>query len=64
MDDKRRQEVNDLAADIHCGPGLARDLLILAGGDSHLVRKASSECSGAESMKAFIIDHRFGKLEQ
>lgn len=62
MDDKAyRKKVNDLAADIHCGPGLARDLLTLAGEDAQLVRDASFMCDKAESMKAYIIDQRFRK---
>lgn len=56
-----QRKVSDLAADIHCGPGLARDLLTLAGGDAQLVRDASFMCDKAESMKAYIIDHRFKK---
>lgn len=56
-----QRKVSDLAADIHCGTGLARDLLTLAGGDAQLVRDASFMCDKAESMKAYIIDHRFKK---
>ena len=58
-----RKKVNDLAADIHCGPSLARDLLTLAGDDDQLVRDASFMCDKAESMKAYIIDRRFKKIE-
>lgn len=65
MDDKMfRKVVNDLAADIHCGPSLAQDLLTLAGGSTHLVRDASDLCHTAESMKAYIIDYRFRKIEK
>ena len=53
-----------LADDIQCGVALARDLLMLAGGDAQLVRQASASCRGVESMKAYIIDHRFDKLER
>jgi hypothetical protein len=56
-----QRKVNDLAADIHCGTGLARDLLTMAGGDAQLVRDASFMCDKAESMKAYIIDRRFKK---
>lgn len=56
-----RKKVNDLAADIHCGTGLARDFLTLAGGDAQLVRDASFMCNNAESVKAYIIDSRFKK---
>ena len=58
------QEVRDLAADIHCGSPLAYDLLMLAGGDASLVREASSASPGAESMKAYIIDRRFKRIEK
>jgi hypothetical protein len=62
MDDAaHRKLVNDLAAEIHCGPSLAHDLLTMAGGDASIVRDASIMCSKAESMKAFIIDRRFKK---
>lgn len=56
-----QKKVNDLAAEIHCGPGLAHDLLTLAGGDADIVREASMMCSKADSMKAYIIDKRFNK---
>lgn len=56
-----QKKVNDLAADIHCGPSLARDLLTMAGEDAQLVRDASFMCDKAESMKAYIIDKRFRK---
>ena len=65
LDDKAyRKKVNDLAADIQCGPSLARDLLILAGNNAQLVRDASMMCTSAESMKAYIIDRRFKQIEQ
>ena len=57
-------QVELLAQEIGCGFKLARDLLILAGEDEKLVIKASNMCNGVESMKAFIIDERFKKIEQ
>lgn len=60
MEDKR---VEELAAEIHCGQPLAHDLLTLAGWDEGLVREASKACTKVESMKAFIIDRRFKKVE-
>lgn len=53
----------DLAADIQCGVALARDLLRLAGGNAQIVRDASAECQGVESMKAYIIDRRVARIE-
>lgn len=64
MKEKEYKRINDLAADIHCGPSLARDLLTLAGDNAQLVRDASMLCTSAESMKAYIIDRRFRKVEQ
>lgn len=60
MDDK----VIILANEIRCGPSLARDLLLLAGGDANIVRKASETCHGIESLKAYIIDARISKIEK
>lgn len=56
-----QRKVNDLAADIQCGPRLADELLTLAGGDAQLVREASTLQSGINAVKAYIIDHRFKK---
>lgn len=61
MDDKDKKRVNDLAADIQCGPRLAEELLTLAGDDASLVRDASMKCSGINAVKAWIIDRRFKK---
>lgn len=62
MDDKAyRKKVNDLAADIQCGPRLAEELLALAGGDESLVREASMMQYGINAVKASIIDRRFKK---
>lgn len=62
MDDKSyKKKVNDLAADIQCGPRLAEELLTLAGGDTNLVRDASMFQQGINSVKAYIIDRRFKK---
>lgn len=58
-----QRRIRMLAEDIGCGGLLARDLLVLAGDDAQLVRDASAHCIGAESMKAYIIDHRFRKIE-
>lgn len=56
-----RKKINDLAADIQCGPRLAEELLTLAGGDASLVRDASMMQQGINSVKAYIIDRRFKK---
>lgn len=62
MDDQAyRKKVNDLAADIQCGPRLAEELLTLAGGDAQLVRDASELEAGINAVKAYIIDRRFKK---
>lgn len=61
MTDEER--VAELASDIQCGTPLARDLLKLAGGDASLVRKASEACHNVASLKVYIINERFRKLE-
>ena len=63
MENNEQMKIRILAEDIGCGGPLARDLLLLAGGDAGLVREASKECNGAESMKAFILDRRISYVE-
>lgn len=58
------EEVANLAADLHCGPALVRDLLKWAGGNEDLVREASRKCDNANQMKAYIIDKRVGRIEK
>jgi len=57
-------KVHQLASDIGCGIMLAHDLLMLAGGDEQLVRKASKQGHSAESVKALIINGRIKRLEE
>ena len=63
MNEVSEENVRQLAIDIQCGVGLAHDLLVLSGNDAQLVRDASNACHGVESMKAYIIDRRFKKVE-
>lgn len=59
------EKVRKVSQKIHCGLALAKDLLVLAGGDEKLVIEASEHTmNGAESLKACIIDKRFSKLER
>lgn len=53
-----------LQSKLHMSPGLARDLLILAGGDIDIVCSASEESQRLDTMKARIIDKRIAKLEE
>lgn len=53
-----------LAKEIGCGVQLAHDLLALSGGDADIVRDASANSIGVESMKVFIIDKRIRKVEK
>ena len=53
-----------LADAIGCGDGLARDLLVLAGGDTSIVLEASVHCIGINSVKAYIIDRRIARVEE
>ena len=61
MDDEK---VRLLAEDLHISGALARDLLTLAGGNVSLVHDASEECTGIQSVKAYIIDKRVARLEE
>lgn len=54
----------ELADELGMSPGLASDMLTLAGGDTDLVRKASNESMRLESMKCKIIDMRMSKIEK
>ncbi len=61
--DQEQAAIRQLSNAIGCGDGLARDLLLLAGGDYGLVREASVHCVGVESVKAYIINARFDAIE-
>lgn len=54
-----------LSDELGCTLALAHDLLVLAGGDEDLVREASKTVnSGVDSLKNYIINKRFEKLER
>ena len=58
------KDMKELSDRIGCGYPLARDLLILAGGDKDIVIDASeSTTEGIETVKAKIIDKRFNNIE-
>jgi hypothetical protein len=58
------KDMKELSDRISCGYPLARDLLILAGGDKDIVIDASeSTTEGIETVKAKIIDKRFENIE-
>ena len=57
-------KIKELSQRIGCGISLTQDLLTLAGDDEELVINASENThSGVESLKAYIIDHRFKRVE-
>lgn len=57
--------VQELSNRIGCGVSLTQDLLTLAGDNEELVIRASENTrSGVESLKAYIIDNRFRKVEK
>lgn len=58
------KDVRELSSKLQMSPGLAKDMLILAGGDKRLVEEASDESQRLDELKATIIDMRFCKLEQ
>lgn len=58
------ERARKVSQEVHCGLALAKDLLVLADGDEKLVIEASENTmNGVESLKAYIIDKRFSKLE-
>ena len=61
--DEEQVRIRQLSKAIGCGDSLARDLLLLAGNDYDLVREASVHCQGIESVKTYIINARFGNVE-
>lgn len=62
--DNEQMKIRTLANDFCISYSLARDLLILAGGDEDIVRQASSESDRLESVKCKIINLRMSKLEK
>lgn len=56
-------KAQQLSAELGMSPSLAKDILILAGGDEDIVREASSKSDRLESMKCRIIDMRMSKIE-
>lgn len=57
-------KIKELSQRIGCGISLTQDLLTLAGDDEELVINASENThSGVESLKTYIIDHRFKRVE-
>lgn len=59
-----RKETKELSERIGCSYLLARDLLILAGGDKDIVIDASENTTeGIETVKVKIINQRFKNIE-
>lgn len=57
-------DVKSVASAIDVSSGLARELLILAGGDADLVIRSSNLSDGLDKCKARIIDARLTALER
>lgn len=64
QDDCQLLNAQELARQVRCSTGLARDLLTLAGNDSGLVLEASDSASRIEAVKAYIVDARLSKIER
>ena len=56
---KRQAQVQRVANKLNIGLHLAKELLIMAGGDEDLVINSSLESDGLDQCKARIIDGRF-----
>ncbi len=63
-DDSCAMDAQELARQVRCSTGLARDLLTLAGNDKELVIEASDSASRIEAVKAYIVDARLSKIER
>ena len=56
-------KVRELRERIGVGVSVARELLVLSGGDVDLAEKCSHESTGLDQCKAAIVDARFKRLE-
>ena len=56
-------KVIDLRRRINVGNVVARELLVLSGGDVDMAEAASKKSAGLDQCKAAIIDERFKRLE-
>lgn len=56
-------KVRELRERIGVGISVARELLVLSGGDVDLAEKCSREATGLDQCKAAIVDARFRRLE-
>jgi hypothetical protein len=56
-------KVRELQRRIGVGVSVARELLVLSGGDVDLAEKCSRESTGLDQCKAAIVDARFKRLE-
>lgn len=61
---ERQQQVLDVSDELGITHQLAKELLILAGGDVDLVIKCSREANGLDHCKANIINQRMLKSER
>lgn len=61
---QRQEQVNRVASRLDISQQLAKELLILAGGDEELVVKASESSVNVAECKATIIDGRITKGER
>lgn len=59
-----RKDVIELSEEIRCSPGLAKDLLFMAGGDKSIVKQASADSTRLDEVKAKVLDLRISKLER
>lgn len=58
------RKVKELRDRIGVGAGVARELLVLSGGDVELAAATSIESKGLDQCKASIINKRFKRIEE
>lgn len=61
---EKKAQVERVSAHLSIGQHLAKELLILAGGDEDLVIESSLASDGLDQCKARIVDGRMSKNEQ
>lgn len=59
----RKQQIDEVKYRIGVGTTVAKELLVLSGGDVELVVDSSLKSPGLDQCKARIIDERFKRIE-
>jgi hypothetical protein len=58
------EKIKELSANLSVSRSVARELLVLSGGDIAMAEQASKESYGLDQCKSSIINKRFTRLEK